>query len=263
LNANNKLAELFDYFQCHDTTEVILGCDEISSWPDGVFDQLFNNALLKTTLPANFINCSECEECCRKEISRIESINNLPARAFIICDQRDDVGRIIIDFEHFRQWKLDGNSLSQKLSKLLGFTKPPSKERGLNKWILGVLEGKKHKAQISLIIDNGVSLHISSHVVPLTEILSFEDNNLTIDKDEIYRLIDKPIDKENVYKPSTIRNEARKLKTQEQWKLWQKEYRKQKKDKPGMTDDFYSKQIAKSDVGNGRSIETIRKHMKQ
>lgn len=55
--------------------------------------------------------------------------------------------------------------------------------------------------------------------------------------------------------------EARKLETQTLHEGWQKEYRAQKKRRPEMSDVWYAQQIAKLDIGKGRSAETIRKHM--
>lgn len=66
------------------------------------------------------------------------------------------------------------------------------------------------------------------------------------------------------YSPSNIRREARKLETQVMYKSWQKAYRdlfKKHKHK-NMPDVWYSQQIEKMDIAEGRDAETIRKHMK-
>jgi hypothetical protein len=65
----------------------------------------------------------------------------------------------------------------------------------------------------------------------------------------------------NRYTPSNARREARKLDTQAIHESWRKEYRKLKKGRPGMSDVWYSQQIAKLAVADSRSAETIRKHM--
>jgi hypothetical protein len=62
-------------------------------------------------------------------------------------------------------------------------------------------------------------------------------------------------------KPNSVRREARKLNTQAMHERWQREYRRLKKSRAGMSGVWYSQQIAKSAVGDGRSAETIRKHM--
>jgi hypothetical protein len=60
----------------------------------------------------------------------------------------------------------------------------------------------------------------------------------------------------------SVRREARKLDIlNRSIKDGQKEYRRLKKSHGGMSDVWYSKKIAKSDLADGRSAETIRKHM--
>jgi hypothetical protein len=59
----------------------------------------------------------------------------------------------------------------------------------------------------------------------------------------------------------SVRREARKLGTQAVHESWRREYRKLKKKRPDMTDVWYSQQIAKLATAEGRSAETIRKHM--
>lgn len=56
--------------------------------------------------------------------------------------------------------------------------------------------------------------------------------------------------------------EAGKLHTKRQHKAWQKAYTESKKKQPGMSDVWYSRQIAKLDIANGRAADTIRKNMK-
>jgi hypothetical protein len=63
------------------------------------------------------------------------------------------------------------------------------------------------------------------------------------------------------YTPNNARREVRKLNTRGMHDSWQKEYRKLKKSRSGMSDVWYSQQIAKMAIARGRSAETIRKQM--
>jgi hypothetical protein len=63
--------------------------------------------------------------------------------------------------------------------------------------------------------------------------------------------------------PSNARREASKLETQAQYRRWQKEYRTLKQRRPDMSDKWYSQQIAKMEIAQGSSAETIRKHLKR
>ena len=62
---------------------------------------------------------------------------------------------------------------------------------------------------------------------------------------------------------SRIRREARKLDTRKKDKTLQKAYRALKRQRPGMSDVWYARQIARSDLGGGLSPGSIRKRMKK
>jgi hypothetical protein len=59
----------------------------------------------------------------------------------------------------------------------------------------------------------------------------------------------------------SVRREARKLDTRAVHESWRREYRKLKRNRPSMSDVWYSQQLSKLAIANGRSAETIRKHM--
>jgi len=61
---------------------------------------------------------------------------------------------------------------------------------------------------------------------------------------------------------STVRRDARKLATLSMRKEWQEAYRAAAKERPDMSDVWYSKHIAKLAIAKGRDAETIRKFMK-
>jgi chromatin remodeling complex protein RSC6 len=66
----------------------------------------------------------------------------------------------------------------------------------------------------------------------------------------------------NRYTPNNARREARKLDTEAKYASWQKAYRRLLKNRPNMSDVWYSQQIAKMDIAKGSSPETIRKNMR-
>jgi hypothetical protein len=61
--------------------------------------------------------------------------------------------------------------------------------------------------------------------------------------------------------PNAIRREARKLETDAKYRRWQAEYRRLKRRRKGMSDVWYSQQIASMPIADGSSAETIRKQM--
>lgn len=190
--------------------------------------------------------------------------NNRPARAFIACDKRDDVGRVPVALDHLQQWEMTGSRLAQALSTLFGFDKTPQKEKQHHRWKLGTLKSKARKGPVTLVIENGVSLKVAAHETLLTDVLTLNKSVLTLDKAELLRLVNKPaVSSTPGYKPSSVLRESRKLLTQQRYAAWRKAYRELKCKRPDMSDIWYSQQIAKSDVAYGRDADTIRKHMKK
>lgn len=111
---------------------------------------------------------------------------------------------------------------------------------------------------------DNILLKTAGHQLPLIEAIEFVEAIPTIDLLMVQQLVDLPpvIEKSARYKPSIAKREARKLDTQAMYQDWQKAYRKLKKDKPNMSDTWYSKQIAKMEIAQRRDAGTIRKHMK-
>ena len=66
------------------------------------------------------------------------------------------------------------------------------------------------------------------------------------------------------YKPSNVKREAGKLKTQKMYQTWQKKYRELVKihGHKNMSGEWYSQQIAKLEIAEGRDSDTIRGEMK-
>jgi hypothetical protein len=63
--------------------------------------------------------------------------------------------------------------------------------------------------------------------------------------------------------PILSRREARKQGSQAKYRSWQQEYLKLKKRHPGLTDLRYSKILAGLPISDGKSAETIRKHIRK
>lgn len=83
---------------------IVVGADEVAEWPDGLFDQLLADKLLTPDEPAHVLECRGCEQACFMPVEVMAAEGKRPARAFIACDKREDVGRVKVDFARMRQW---------------------------------------------------------------------------------------------------------------------------------------------------------------
>lgn len=266
MTESGLLEQILDRLGRADSTEEIFGADEAAEWPAGTFDILTKAGLLRRAQPAQVIECDGCERNCFMPVHVRPADGDRPARAFISCDKPEDVGRVPVELGRLMQWQITGGLLAKTLARLLGFTKLPQDEGASGKrWKLGLLKGKEHKGEVKLAVENGVTLIVSGHTILLSEILTLDCGGLSVDRDELLRLVDKPGGQPSAqrYPPSIARRESRKLDTQKHYQSWQKAYRDLKRKHRNMSDVWYSQQIAKTEIANCRDAETIRKRMKK
>ena len=106
MRADELLASLKARFKGNKANEIIIGAEDIADWPEGVFIMFEQGQFLVPADHANYIECPRCEEACFMPVEILPAVASRPARAFIVCNQRDDVGRVEIEFSRLRQWKL-------------------------------------------------------------------------------------------------------------------------------------------------------------
>jgi hypothetical protein len=203
-----------------ESAKEIFGADEAAGWPAGALEILTNSRLLQRAHPAPASECSGCEQYCFMPVHVLPVEGNRPARAFISCDKRDDIGRVPVDMGRLTQWQITGGQLATALARFLGFTQPPQEDSTGTRWTLGILKGKEHKGQVTLVVENGIFLTVAGHDIPLAEVLTLNKGKFAADKDELLRLVDKPGGQPSAkrYPPSIARRESRKLDTQKQYK---------------------------------------------
>jgi hypothetical protein len=115
---------------------------------------------------------------------------------------------------------------------------------------------------LCLQVNGALVLVAGSNTVLLAELIEYHDNQYSLDRAMIRRLVDASTTADNRYTPSNAKREARKLDTQAMYEGWRKAYRNLRKKRRNMSDVWYSQQIAKMDIAHGRKSETIRKKMK-
>lgn len=186
------LEHIFDRLGRADSAEEIFGADEAADWPAGELDLLIKVGLLRRAEPAQRIECKGCEQYCFMPVNVLPAEGNRPARAFISCDKRNDIGRVPVEMRRLEQWQTTCELIADVLARLLGFSRSTSTAAEENQWHIGVLKGKKYKSLVTLLADDNLNLSLAGHTVPLIEMLAINENALTLDKGELIRLVDQP-----------------------------------------------------------------------
>jgi hypothetical protein len=122
---------------------------------------------------------------------------------------------------------------------------------------IGIASGGKRSQMLCLQVNGDTSVVVGDNTAPLAELVGFSDGEYSIEAAMIRELVDSAATADHRYTPSNAKRAARKLETQAMYKSWWKAYRDLKKRRPGMTDVWYSQQIAKRDIAAGRKAHNL------
>ena len=161
------------------------------------------------------------------------------------------------------QWRCDADAVCGFIAASLGLRRSDQHPADAGLLNIGMASGDKRSQMLSLRDDGELALVAANNAVPLAELVGYRDGEYSVDGDMIRQLVDSATTANPRYTPSNARRETRKLDTQARYESWRKAYRDLKKKRRNMTDVWYSQRIAKMNIANGRSAETIRKHMKK
>lgn len=237
--------------------------DEVNSWPADTLALLKENGLLKPAQPVKTLVCDGCEENCDMPVVIYPAQKNRPARAFVECDKRDDIGRVRVNVDRMTQWRCTIDAVCSFIASSLALRRSDRRVVVADLWEIGVAKGLKRRQMLCLHAGGGLVLVAGGNKLPLIDLIEFRDGAYLLDNLLVGQLVDAATTADNRYTPSNARREAGKLDTQAMYEAWQKEYRRLIKISPNHSVTWYSQQIAKNKtIANGRSAGTIKKNMK-
>lgn len=101
----------------------IITADETREWPEGKLDELLSQEILSEIQHASGVICDQCEDGCYIE----PDIRMHPTGETVgvyTCTRNPDIGRIDVNLDRLRQWKINKEKLKE-----LGFFKKKIKKR--------------------------------------------------------------------------------------------------------------------------------------
>ena len=173
-----------------DGNTLLISNEERVEVPDDVWTTMVQLKIVQQVQHAKSVICDGCEENCVSPVHIYLATVKSPARAFVVCDMREDVGRVNVDFERLNQWQVSEQQLAEMVRDLLGNTQSVAKDNDL--WRLGMVDGGTHKSQVSLKFDCDAWVLASGHIVQLMELLSIDKNTLKIDLKKIKKMVNEP-----------------------------------------------------------------------
>jgi hypothetical protein len=257
----DAIIELLARLGASNGTEVLVSEEELSQWPAAGVRAMKSQKLLVKARPAATVVCPGCEQEC------VMPVHTPPAGvrgqvSFIVCDKRDDINRVAVATERLTQWCCDKDTVCGFAARSLGLRRSEKASVNAQLWEIGIATGKKRTQMLCLKADDGLALIAGNNVAPFSEFVSYRNGKYLLDQAMIRLQVDAATTTDNRYTPTNARREARKLDTQAMYESWRKAYRALRNSRPKMSDVWYSLQIAKLEIAEGRDADTIRKHMK-
>jgi len=187
------------------------------------------------------------------------------ASSFILCDKRSDTNRVDVPINKLEQWRCTADAVCGFVAASLGLHGSEKRRLASADFLeIGMATGGKRSQMLCLQTAGELTLVAGGNKVPLADFIVYDADAYSVDGSMIRLLVDAATTADNRYTPGNVKREARKLDTQATYTSWQKAYRDlYKKHKlKNMTETWYSEQIAKMEIANGRDPSTIKKHMK-
>jgi len=184
--------ELLDRVAALQGVSVLINGDELAQWPGEAVTAMKAQQLITRARPASSAVCPGCEEECVMPVHAIPASSREPA-LFIVCDKRDDIGRVPVADAQLEQWQASGDSIADLLAGLFGLHRPNMGSSSANRWEVGVFRGKKHASHLVLLAGGKLTLTLAGHSIALSEVLALNGDVFKVDARRLTHLVDHPV----------------------------------------------------------------------
>ena len=254
------LAELLGRVAATWGSRTLLTAQELATWPPEAVSALYQQKLLRRAQPARSTVCPGCERECAMPVQTV-SRSRGDADCFVVCDKRDDINRVTIAPEYLTQWQCREEFVAGFIANSLSLQFSGKRIDAGGLLQVGMMTGRKRTQLLCLGSEQPqLNIVVGSNRIPVVDVLGFEDDQYVINAERLRDMVDAATGDPR-HAPSTARREVRKLETAAMYEEWRKAYRALRQRKPGQSDVWYSRQIARMDIAQGRSPDTIRKNI--
>jgi len=188
---NDVVTELLQRVATLRGEKVLINEDELSQWPIDTVNAIKTHNLIRKTRPATTVVCVECEEHCVRPVQTTRVTSAEPS-TFIVCEKRVDVNHVPVSINRLECWQTSGELVAELLSGLLGLRRTTISNTTDDRWEIGMFKGRKHSSHLKLVANDSLTLTLAGHSIPLTDILTLENNQITINKHKLNWRVDHP-----------------------------------------------------------------------
>jgi len=241
---------------------VLVNEEELSQWPAAAVAAMKSQKLIAKARPAASAICPGCERECVMPVHTPPTARGGTA-SFIVCDKRSDINRVSVSASRLVQWRCNADAVCGFVAACLGLRRSEKGAVSPSLWHIGMATGGKRSQMLCLQTDGVLNVVAGNGAAPMADLICFDRDAYSLDGVRVRQLVDAAITADNRYTPSNAKRDARKQITLAMHKRWQKAYQALKRKNRDKSDVWCSLQIAKTVNPQGRSAETIRKHMKK
>ena len=165
---------------------------ELRKWPSAAVAAMESQHLIVKARPAASAICPGCERACIMPVhTRPTTTGN--SAAFIVCDKRSDINRVLVPTNTLEQWQASGDSVAGLVADLLTLRRPEVSDPNDARWEIGLFRGRAHASHLVLRADGSLTLALAGHSIALEEVIRLEEDHLSIDVRRLTRLVDSPV----------------------------------------------------------------------
>jgi len=250
--------------------KLVLSWFSVNLWHEKVFTLMLDNKLITPVSKEKAIQCRYCEKNCTLDVIPHSYPNK--TRYYAVCEDpimHEQVGRMTISSEQLKQWQISIKQLAVLIAELLGLSSDISYKSDQKSFSLGALKSKAAGRKSVVLNVEPLTLVVNQSVLPINELLYFEDDKLLIDRVKVDHLLNikQPI-ASKAYIPNTDKRAQNKANTQAMYQSWQDEYEKLKRkhpnkpNQPKKTKGWYVYKISKMDIAQGATVANITRNIK-
>jgi hypothetical protein len=100
--------------------------------------------------PSRSIVCDGCDRGCSMPVEIVARDNGLPSQNFVVCDKRDDIGRVSVDPVRLLRWRVSLARIAEIVAALLNTDRTPASSSGGRSWNLGHMQANKQIIEVAL-----------------------------------------------------------------------------------------------------------------
>jgi hypothetical protein len=134
------LSDLTDRLPGSGADHVLVRAEHLHGADDGLLTALCEAGLLSEGEPAGGTICDGCERLCPMRVETMHGPGAASISAFVLCDKRDDIGRVPVEPTRLRQWRFSLAQVATVLAGLLRTERTPRATDDGRIWCLGAAD---------------------------------------------------------------------------------------------------------------------------